>query len=223
MNVIKNISVLFLLFTINVVVSQTNTNITNRKGSFTIKSGINITKFEYKSPMGSNADAKNIQSDNGNWYFLGYTTPVLDSGKNKNNLKYEVGVSLGDYNSVLGIKSSYYNWKTLYAEVGNSLLFSIINTKKISVSPKVGFNVATLLQGKEEINGVVYDLKQADGFRGLTLQSVLGIQTTLFASNITSVSAGYDYVYSLNFTNHNLENLSLNTNRIWFGLNFKIN
>ena len=190
----KKLSSLFLLFTINIGVSQTNNITSNSKGTFTFKSGINITKFQYKSPMGYNADAKNIQSDYGNWYFLGYSIPVLDQGKN--NLKYEVGVSLGNYNSVLGTQSSYYNWKTLYTELGNSLSYSIINTKKVAVSPKVGVNVATILQGKEEINGVIYDLKKADGFRGLTLQSIIGIQTTLRASDITSVSVGYDYVYS---------------------------
>lgn len=190
--------------------------------SLSFKSGKNFTKFNYVDKQG-NSPRGQLQTDVGSWYSLGYSKPLSKDSYGKPFFSFESAISIADYNSVVGVKGASYNWKTVYASIDNSLKFSVINSNIVGIYTRLGVNLATIVYGKENIDGVVYDIRSADGFRGLTFQGVVGLQANLFPNKAVSYSLGYDYLSSFNSTVQSPEKLSLNSNRFWVGLNISIN
>jgi hypothetical protein len=187
-----------------------------------LKAGRNFTQFNYTDKQG--VPVKDlIQTDVGNWFFLGCDIPLYKNRYGDSLFLYEFGTSIGDYNSNLGIKGANYKWKTSFISIENSIIYSIIKLENFNLSSKVGFNVGTIIYGKQEINGILFDIKNADGFRGVTFQGVLGVNIDLFPSREISYSIGYDIMNSLNTTVQAPEKLSLSTNRVWFGLILNLN
>jgi hypothetical protein len=187
-----------------------------------LKTGKNFTKFNYIDKQG-NSPGGLLQSDVGSWYSFGYARPFSEDRYGHPFFTLESALSIGDYNSVVGVKGASYQWKTVYVGIDNSIIFSLINAEYVGVGARLGLNFASIVYGKENIDGVVYDIKGADGFRGMTFQGVVGLQANLFPSKVVSYTIGYDYLSSLNTSVKSPEKLSLATNRFWVGVNLNIN
>lgn len=95
--------------------------------------------------------------------------------------------------------------------------------KNFDVLFNLGINGSTIIQGKQEIDGVFYDLMDQQEFSGILLGSHAGFKFKYRVSNSTSCSVGYNFFQSINLTNKTEEKLSFNTNQVQFGLYFNIN
>ena len=88
---------------------------------------------------------------------------------------------------------------------------------------KTGLNVSTLIYGKQEINGIYYDLMHQKEFSGIILESSLGLMVKYNISSYGGLSLGYDYCQSINLSNSSKEKLSFATNQVELGVHFNIN
>jgi hypothetical protein len=62
---------------------------------------------------------------------------------------------------------------------GFKMLFpSLCKSRRFAIEAKTGFNFSTTVYGKEEIDGVVYDLKDLDGYKGVTTQALFGLEVS---------------------------------------------
>lgn len=182
--------------------------------------GKNYTKYNYKDAnLQSNA---NLQSGTGNFYEVGLNKPL---GINK--VSYELGVSLNDYNAIGGNSANYYRWDTQYLGIHTGLSYSLLTNKNkpkkdFDVLVGTGLNVSTLIYGKQEINGLYYDLMDQKEFSGIILESSVGLAAKYAFSSYGSLSLGYNFCQSVNITNTSKEKLSFTTNQLELGVYFNI-
>ncbi|MFA9189231.1 hypothetical protein AAGV33_14890 [Flavobacterium sp. FBOR7N2.3] len=184
-------------------------------------SGKNYTKYNYKDAnFQSNP---NLQSGTGNFYEVG----IVKSLVNKNIL-YSFGIALNEYNAIGGNSANSYRWDTEYLGLHGALLYQfythIVGSKnKIDFLAKARLNAATIIYGKQEINGMYYDLINENEFSGLILESSLGFMAKYQIASFGALSLGYNFGQSVNITNDSREKISFNTNQLQLGFHFNIN
>ena len=178
--------------------------------------GSNFTKYNFKNsnePM-----ATPLQSGTGTSYEMGYTRPLKN-----NRFSHTIGVNLNEYNAVAGSMANSYQWDTKYLGVNNSLGFTIPLTTNFKLLLNAGLNLSTIIYGKQEINGAIYDLKSQDEFSGLIFIPNTGVQLKYKLNDFGYLSFGYGLSRSLILFNISQEKLTTSTNQILFGIHFNIN
>lgn len=177
--------------------------------------GKNFTNYAFKSDSDS---SNNLQAGIGAFYEMGYVIPL-----GYEELNYAVGLSLNEYNAVGGDTVNTYRWNTEYLGIQNTLFYSFFNNDSFNVGAKTGLGIATLLYGKQEINGTFYDLSSQKEFSGLLILPGFGLQAKYSLSGSSSLSLGYHFSKSVNLSNSTEEKLSFNTHQIQFGVHFNLN
>ena len=178
--------------------------------------GSNLTKYNFKTsnePM-----VTPLQSGTGKAYEMGFTRPL----KNK-RFYHTVGVNLNEYNSIAGSFANRYKWDTKYLGVNNSLGFTIPLTTNFKLFLNAGLNLSTIIHGKQEINGAIYDLKSQDEFSGLNFIPYTGFHLKCKINDFGYLSFGYGLSKSVILFNISDEKLTTSTNQIQFGIHFNIN
>lgn len=87
----------------------------------------------------------------------------------------------------------------------------------------LGIKGSSILRGKQEIDGIFYDLMDNKEFSGILLGSSVGVKAKYHVTNAVSCSFGYEFFQSVNVSNKSDERLSFNTNQLLFGLHFNVN
>jgi len=178
--------------------------------------GSNITKYTYKSSgVGM---VSQLQSGTGSSYEIGYSSPF-----NNEKLTYNISATLNDYNALAGSSANSYRWDTKYIGVQNALSYNFQVSNNFQLKLNGGLNLSTIIYGKENINGVVYDLINQDEFSGIIFSPFVGIHTRYKINDIGFLSFGYGYSKSLNPFYVSTEKLSFSTNQILFGIHFNVN
>jgi hypothetical protein len=178
--------------------------------------GSNFTKYTFKISDG--AMTTQLQSGTGSTYEMGYSLPIKTE-----KIYYSVGVTLNDYNAVAGSQSESYTWDTKYIGVQNAVSYSFSVSNNFQLSIKGGVNLATIIYGKQNIDGAVYDLMGQDEFSGMFISPFFGGETRYKLNDLGYLSLGYAFSKSLNLFNTSQEKLSFNTNQILFGIHFNLN
>ena len=175
--------------------------------------GSNFTKYNFTSEQGSIATS--LETGTGTMYEMGFTRPL----KNK-RFSYTVGLNLNEYNVVAGSLANSYSWETKYLGVNNSLDLNVPLTSNFKLFFKVGLNLATIIYGKQSINGAIYDLRSQDEFSGLTFIPYTGVHKL---NDFGYLSFGYGLSKSVILFNISQEKLTISNNQILFGIHFNIN
>lgn len=102
-------------------------------------------------------------------------------------------------------------------------VYKALSLKRFDVLFNVGAKVATIVYGKQEIDGVFFDLKKEKEFAGVFIGSNVGVKLKYYIAPYASTSVGYNFCQSFNFSNRTEEKLSFNTNQVQFGLHLNIN
>lgn len=183
--------------------------------------GKNYTKYLYKDAnLQSNP---NIQSGTGNFYEVGFVKPLVNK-----NILYSFGISLNDYNAIGGNTANSYRWDTQYLGVHGGLLYNFYsfaaNSKnKIDFLVKARLNASTIIYGKQEINGIYYDLINEKEFSGIVLEPSVGLMGKYAIPSFGALSLGYNFCRSINVSNSSEEKISFSTNQLQLGVHFNIN
>ena len=149
---------------------------------------------------------------------MGYRFPLRFK-----KLNYALGLSYNQYNTIGGDSADTYTWNTEYLGINNSLFYSIFKNNSFDLAAKAGLGLATLVYGKQEINGTFYDLSSQKEFSGLLLEPSLGLQAKCIITKSIYFSLGYSYLKAFNVTNTTPEKLSFATNQFQFGIHVAIN
>lgn len=187
--------------------------------SLYFKTGKNFTNYIFEtSTSGIQSSTVRLQSDSGSFFELGAALPFKNT-----RFSYEFGVSLNELNSLVVSPSKAVRYKTEYVGLDNSVSFSVINAKRVLIDAKLGFGLQTIVFGRQEIGGVIYDLKGFSEFNGLFFRQSLGTQIKLVASNQLNFCIGYDFHYDVfNTKNNTNQSLLINNNQIKFGIYYKL-
>jgi hypothetical protein len=174
--------------------------------------GKNFTQYDYKS---GNDSSPSLQAGSGNFYEIGYVMTL-----NNEKLKYAVGLSLNEYNALGGDINSSYSWNTQYMGIENTFSIAFVNWNGLQASANGGVGIATLIYGKQNLNGQYLDLSSQKEFSGIWIAPRLGLTASYNVDNDIYLSLGYAYSKSFNVSNSNDEKLSFNNNQIQFGVHF---
>ncbi|MFV5692096.1 hypothetical protein ACM55K_08740 [Flavobacterium sp. LT1R49] len=178
--------------------------------------GSNISKYSYKTS--GEAMTTQLQSGTGSSYEIGYSSPF----KNK-KISYNISITLNDYNAVAGSPANSYRWETKYIGVQNALSYNFKISNNFQFKVNGGLNLSTIIYGKQNINGVVYDLINQDEFSGIVFSPFIGAHIRYKLNDLGYLSLGYGFSKSLNPFYISPEKLSFCTDQILFGIHFNIN
>lgn len=192
--------------------------------SFYLRSGKNYTKFKFDYSTGSSTEL--LVVDYGNTHAIGFSTPFpskrVNSKGKQSPFSIELGLILNNFSSSVGIQNASYSWKTNYLSFTNTFLVSLFRTKRLAFDLRTGFNVGGLIYGKENINGVIYDLSKVPDFKGLQFSGSAGLQLSFQATDNIGVTLGYDNLKSINTSTQYPDFFLMDTQQVLFGVNFKI-
>nr|WP_314866362.1 hypothetical protein [uncultured Flavobacterium sp.] len=177
--------------------------------------GSNFTKYNFESRVSTMTTE--LQSGSGTSYEMGYLIPFKESP-----FSYSFGATLNAYNAVAGSNVNSYQWDTKYLGGQCALIYTCTLSKSFSISAKFGSNLSSIIYGKQNSNGILYNITNQKEFSGVLLSTFAGIQTNYTFNNSGYLSLGYGYSNGINITNSLSENLTLKTNQILFGIHFKI-
>jgi hypothetical protein len=177
--------------------------------------GKNFTTYDFKNSTGNTNP--NLISGNGNYYELGYFKPL-----NNERFAYSLGIALNEYNSVGGNTANHYTWDTQYLGLKGGFSYSLIEKGDFNVLPNIGLNMATIVSGKQTINGTYFDLTKEKEFSGLLLTPTIGLEVKYNLSAYGFISLGYNYCKGLNLSNSSDQKLSFSTNQLQFGVHYAI-
>ncbi|MFV5685691.1 hypothetical protein ACM55I_09585 [Flavobacterium sp. GB2R13] len=195
-------NLLFIFFVINIGVHAQ---------SVYFKTGVNNTNYHYKSELGE--VSKVFQSQLGDAYEIGYRFPLSDSLR----FSYEIGLVLNEYNAIVGVPNASIKWKTDYVGIQSTFICPIVKLDCFTIDAKAGGGLNTILYGKQDLNGIVYDLKKNNDFEGVVFHVLLGLQANLKASEYCHLSIGYNYSNSISSLK-SPQKFSFETNQIMFGI-----
>ena len=175
--------------------------------------GKNFTTYDFKNSTG--ATNPNLKSGTGNFFELGY------SAKTRNErIAYSLGFALNEYNNVGGNSTYIYSWDSQYFGFQSRVSYSLLERSDFDIGPNFGFNVGTIINGEQGINGIYYDLTKEKEFSGLLVTPSIGIQIKYNLSENGFISFGYNYCKGFNLSNSTDQKLAFNTNQLQFGVHY---
>lgn len=180
-----------------------------------LKTGKNFTEFRFIKA--DKTQSIGLQKGVGDAYNLGIRNMLLDQ---ESNLFWELGMTLDEYKALVGINSYYISWETYYLGFQNSLVYSFLNQQKYAVGVRVGANVAKIIYAKQEISGIIYDIKKTDDFKGILAQYVIGLEARYNVYECISIGMGYSLINSLNASQSASNKFFISTNQISVGIYF---
>lgn len=178
-------------------------------------SGKNYTNYDYKDNTGISNPS--LQTGSGDFYEIGYAMPL-----GYEIISYAIGLNLNEYNAIGGNTVNSYSWNTQYLGVKNSISYSLFDRSAFDIALSGGLTLATLLYGKQEIDGTFLDLLSQKEFSGLIVQPFVGFQARYYVLNDGYLSFGYNFSKSFNVTNSTNEKLSFNNSQLQFGIHFNM-
>lgn len=183
-----------------------------------LKNGKNFTDFKFIQADGTHSPG--FQKGVGDVYDLGIRYILF---KEKSHLFGEVGIIVNEYNAFVGIKSNYITWKTYYLGIQNSALYSFINRYNYFMAIRLGVNTSKIMYGKEEVNGIIYDLRKEDNFKRFLFQYVIGLDMKYNATNEISIGLGFNLINSSNLSKAGAPKFFINNKQMTASIFFIIN
>ena len=178
--------------------------------------GSNFTKYNFNSQVEPMVTA--LQAGTGSFYEVGY-----DFSLNSDVLSYSLAFTLNEYNALAGTPVASYSWQTKYAGAQMSLNYLQKVTKRFKFGLRAGLNISKIIYGKQNINGVIYDLSDQKEFSGLYFSYFGGASVNYKLNDSGYLSFGYGYSNGLNTANSTQEKVIFNNQQILFGIHFNIN
>jgi uncharacterized protein YueI len=186
--------------------------------SIYLKLDKNISRFDFVSSEGK-MDS-DIQSNIGSGFEVGYSTLLY---KKHPRFSYSGGITYNEFNASVGTSANLIKWQTVYLGVKNSITYTFIKIKKGSLGIKLGQNISKLIFGKEEVNGILFDIKNQKDFKGILLQNVAGLEVKYLISKNVDFGLGYNYMYSIDLASKAPQKFSIVTQQLSTTLYFKFN
>jgi hypothetical protein len=175
--------------------------------------GSNFSTYHFNSPM-----TTPLESGTGNFYEIGYSLKLKPK-----NLFYNVGINVNEYSAYAHSTANNYEWNTKYLGVQNALEYRFPIGDKFKVNIQAGINISSIVYGRQQINGVYYNLMKQGEFSYINIDPYARIQLAYTISDIGFMSIGYGFCNSFFWMNNTAEKLSITTNQLVFGFHFNIN
>lgn len=175
--------------------------------------GSNFSTYHFNIPM-----TTPLESGTGNFYEIGYSMQLKPK-----NLFYNVGINVNEYNAYAHSTANNYEWNTKYLGIQNALEYRIALGEQLSLNVQAGINISSIVYGRQQINGVYYNLMKQDEFSYVNIDPFARLQLACKIGDRGFMSVGYGFCKSFFWMNNTSEKLSITTNQLVFGIHLNIN
>lgn len=178
-------------------------------------SGKNLTSYDYKTSSGVTNLV--LKSKTGSNYELGYEHVFNEK------VSYITSITLNQFNSFSINEAKSYTWNTSYLGIQNAAAYTLLKTEnELELKLKAGINIASIIDGNEEINGVIYDIKKIPEFSGAFIQPIIGLDLRYVITDYVTLSVGYNFSKAFKFSHTSDEKLSFTNNQVQLGIHFPL-
>jgi hypothetical protein len=178
-------------------------------------SGKNSTSYDYKTSSGVTNLV--LKSKTGSNYELGYEHVFNEK------VSYITSITLNQFNSFSINEAKSYTWNTSYLGIQNAAAYTLLKTEnELELKLKAGINIASIIDGNEEINGVIYDIKKIPEFSGVFIQPIIGLDLRYVITDYVTLSVGYNFSKAFKFSHTSDEKLSFTNNQVQLGIHFPL-
>lgn len=178
-------------------------------------SGKNLTSYDYKTSSGVTNLV--LKSKTGSNYELGYEYVFNEK------ISYITSITLNQFNSLSTNEAKSYTWNTSYLGIQNAAAYTLLKTEnELELKLKAGINISSIIDGNEEINGVIYDIKKIPEFSGVFIQPVIGLDLRYVVTDYVILSLGYNFSKAFKFSHTSEEKLSFTNNQVQLGIHFPL-
>lgn len=168
--------------------------------SYFFEVGANETEYNYIDE--NNVSLETLEASSG----LSFKVGVSDLFFQIDELTHSFGASIQSFNATGGRGSGMngtgltqvdsYEWNTTFVGIFNEISIPVIN-KGFSVAINTGINLSMLFDGKQKISNAIYDLNEADDFKGVFQTSKVGLSIKVNKS----IEFGYNILYTSGLSN----------------------
>lgn len=187
-----------------------------------IQAGKNVTSYDFVTNQPVSPTPPDYRVGTGNFYEIGFSPKRSVKKGPIQNVTYLVSLTYNEFNAEASKDLNSYAWKTSYLGLQNVIEYAFFEARTgVKLSLNAGLNAATIIKGDQFINNVFYDVTTNEEFSGLTLQGIIGFNSTYPISRDVTCNLGCNYSKAYNNTiNSEFTQLTLNTVQFKFGIHY---
>lgn len=180
-----------------------------------INHGKNLTNYEQ---LNINTNSLPVNRGIGSSFEIGYKSKYI----NTTSFYYTLGLVYNQFNALGKTTGVNMDWKTNYVGANATFNYSLIQSKRSSLSLKFGTSIQTLVYGKQQINLVQMDILDNREFSGFNIGLQSGLVYNYRISSDCGVNIGYNYAQLFNLSNSTPEKSIFTNQNMSIGFTVKI-
>lgn len=177
--------------------------------------GKNLTNYDQ---LNTNNNSLPVDRGIGSSFEIGYKSKYIKNS----SFFYTLGLSYNQFNALGKTTGLNMEWKTNYVGLNTSFNYSLIQSKRSSLSLKFGTTMQTLVYGKQQINLVQMDILNNREFSGLNIGLQSGLVYQYQINPDCGVNLGYTHMQLFNLSNSTAEKSLLTNQNVSVGFTVKI-
>ena len=135
---------------------------------------------------------------------------------------YTIGLAYNQFNALGKTTGLNMDWKTNYVGANATFNYSLIQSKRSSLSLKFGTSMQTLVYGKQQINLVQMDIVDNREFSGFNIGLQSGLVYHYQINPDCGVNLGYTHMQLYNLSNSTAEKSLFTNQNVSVGFTVKI-
>ncbi len=206
---VKKTTQLLLLFIVTTIASAQE---------LYLETGKTSSSFDYRDSSGAGLD--NLQATTNGFMAVGYRTKVFNE-----KIKATLGVAYAGYGAIGSDDAieGIMEWHANYLEFSLGLDYKLFHVNKAEFYAKGGVANGFLIEGYQNLNNKIINLKKTDDFNKVMVSFKAGAGILYPVSNNMSFYMQYFYGKSLDQTNRgDDESLKIKSHSVGFGVLIKL-
>lgn len=177
--------------------------------------GKNLTKYDLIHP-GTNKIP--LEQGIGSSFEIGFKSKYIKN----TSFFYTLGLTYNQFNALGKTTGLNMEWKTNYVGANATFNYSLIQSKRSSLSLKFGTSMQTLVYGKQQINLVQMDIIDNREFSGFNIGLQSGLVYHYQINPDCGVNLGYTHMQLYNLSNSTAEKSLFTNQNVSVGFTVKI-
>lgn len=177
--------------------------------------GKNLTHYDQ---LNTNQNTLPVNRGIGSSFEIGYKSKYIKN----TSFFYTLGFTYNQFNALGKTTGVNMEWKTNYVGLNSTFNYSLIQSKRSSLSLKLGTSMQTLVYGKQQINLVQMDILDNREFSGFNIGLQSGLVYHYQINPDCGVNLGYTHMQLYNLSNSTAEKLLLANQNVSVGFTVKI-
>jgi hypothetical protein len=177
--------------------------------------GKNLTNYDQ---LNVNGNSLPVDRGIGSSFEIGFKSKYITN----TSFFYTLGLAYNQFNALGKTTGLNMEWKTNYVGLNTTFNYSLLQSKRSSLSLKLGTSMQTMVYGRQQINLVQMDILNNREFSGLNIGLQSGLVYHYQINSDCGVNLGYTHMQLFNVSNSTAEKTLLANQNVSVGFTVKI-